>query len=325
VTPVAFAPSRPFVPAAGLESPHAQTVFASVARGADPAWERRVLGTPDGDFVELWLAANPGAPLLLLLHGLEGSARSGYITLMARGALERGWSVGALEFRSCGTRSNHTLRGYHSGEWTDPAFVLQRMRASLEPSVVFAAGFSLGGSVLLNLLADGPSGLVDAAAAISVPFDLLACVRAIDAGGGWNDVYLKNFVPTMRQKALRKAAHFPGQLDEEAISRANTIQEIDRHFTARAFGFDDEVDYYLKCSTAPKLSRIGVPTLLISAEDDPLAPASHLPAEVEKNEQLSVVRTEHGGHVGFVEGTVLRPGFWAEEQALGFFDLATGR
>jgi predicted alpha/beta-fold hydrolase len=317
---VRFTPSRPFVPAAGLESPHAQTVFASVARGETPAWERRVLGTPDGDFVELWLAGTAGAPLLFLLHGLEGSARSGYITLMAQGALERGWSVAALEFRSCGKRTNQTLRGYHSGEWTDPAFVLERLRATLKPSKVFATGFSLGGSVLINLLVEGPRGLVDAAAAISVPFDLLACVKSVDSGAGWNAIYRYNFVPTMKQKALRKAARFPGQLDVEAIRNATTIQEIDRYFTAPAFGFEDDVQYYRECSTASKLARIEVPTLLISAEDDPLAPADHIPPEAEKNERLAIVRTAQGGHVGFVEGSLFKPRFWAEEQALAFFE-----
>jgi predicted alpha/beta-fold hydrolase len=295
-------------------------VFASVARGSTPSWERRVFGTPDGDFVELWLAGVPGAPLLFLLHGLEGSAKSGYITLMAQGALARGWSVAALEFRSCGKRTNQKLRGYHSGEWTDPAFVLERLRAMFKPSKVFATGFSLGGSVVLNLLVEGPRGLVDAAAAISVPFDLLACVKSVDSGSGWNAIYRYNFVPTMKQKALAKAARFPGQLDVDAIRNATTIQEIDRCFTAPAFGFDDDVQYYRECSTAGKLARVPVPTLLISAEDDPLAPAAHIPAEAAGNDRLAILRTAQGGHVGFVEGSVFKPSFWAEEQALVFFD-----
>ncbi len=183
---------------------------------------------------------------------------------------------------------------------------------------MLAAGFSLGGSVLLNLLTEGPKGLVDAAAAVSVPFDLKACVERVDSGEGWPRVYRENFVVTMRQKALAKAARFPGVLDKEALAGATTIQEIDRHFTARTFGFADEADYYRRCSTAPKLARITVPTLLISSEDDPLAPAAHLPKSAEQNERLAVVRTGAGGHVGFVDGTVLRPGFWAEEQALAF-------
>jgi predicted alpha/beta-fold hydrolase len=294
-------------------------VFASVARTATPHWERRVLGTPDGDLLELFVAGQTGAPLLLLLHGLEGSAASGYMRVMAHGALERGWSVAGLQFRSCGNRPNNSLRGYHSGEWTDPAFVLGRLRRSLAPQRVFAAGFSLGGSVLLNLLADGPPGLVDAAAAISVPFDLLACVRAVDSDAAWQRVYRGNFLRTMRDKALRKAARFPGTLDVAALEGARTIQDIDRLFTAPAFGFRDEYDYYARSSTARKLSRVHTRTLLISAEDDPLAPASMLPPDAETNPLLSIVRPEAGGHVGFVEGSLRRPGFWAEEQALEYF------
>ncbi len=316
---MSFVPTRPFVPATGLESPHAQTVYASIARRAHPKLERRVLGTPDGDFLEVHVGeGEPGAPLLFLLHGLEGSVESGYVRWLAAAARERGFSAAILEFRSCGRRPNRALRGYHSGEWTDPAHVLGRLRAQLRPSRVLAAGYSLGGSVLLNLLTEGPRGLVNRAAAVSVPFDLLACVRSIDDGEGWPRVYRENFVLTMREKALSKAARHPGVLDTEALSAARTIQEIDRHFTARAFGYADELDYYRRCSSGPKLSRVEVPTLLISAEDDPLAPASHLPTGVERNPHLSVVRTRHGGHVGFVEGTVFRPRFWAEEQAFAF-------
>jgi predicted alpha/beta-fold hydrolase len=90
--------------------------------------------------------------------------------------------------------------------------------------------------------------------------------------------------------------------------------------TARVFGFASAEDYYTQCSSGPVLKDIRRPTLLISSEDDPLAPARTLPEEAAKNPFLSVVRTAHGGHVGFVGGSVVHPRFWAEEQAICFFD-----
>src|SRR5690606_6667701 len=90
-----------FRPAAGLSSPHAQTIFASYLRPRHtPPLVRQRLETPDGDFVDAdRLLADRRAPHLLILHGLEGSSKSGYVRAMLRGAAARGWGAGALNFR----------------------------------------------------------------------------------------------------------------------------------------------------------------------------------------------------------------------------------
>ena len=60
-----------------------QTLWAALASrrhfGPAPAWQRSRWTTPDGDFIDVdHLDAPAGAPLLVLFHGLEGSARSHY-------------------------------------------------------------------------------------------------------------------------------------------------------------------------------------------------------------------------------------------------------
>lgn len=310
--------SDDFVPAAGLRNGHAQTLFARLARRPERLPLRRErLTTPDGDFVDVdFLDGEAGAPTVLLLHGLEGSSSSGYIQKTLAGLAARRWSGVALNFRSCSGEPNLQPASYCSGDIRDARWLVQRL-----PSPRAAVGFSLGASVLLNLLAKhgGETGLA-AAAAVSTPFDLAAGARFLDSQEPFARVYQQNFLPTLKEKGLEKAARFPGLLDAAEIRAARTIRDFDHVVTAKLFGFASAEDYYAQCSTGPQLGRIDVPTLLISAEDDALAPASNLPREAHLRDALHVLITNAGGHVGYVAGTVLRPRFWMEERVLAWLD-----
>jgi predicted alpha/beta-fold hydrolase len=310
-----------FRPARGLASPHLQSIYASLLRPTrTPPLVRQRLETPDGDFLDLdRLMADPRAPHLLVLHGLEGSSRAGYVAATVRAAAARGWGAVALNFRSCSGELNRQPRFYHSGETGDASFVLDRLRAEVRGPWL-GIGFSLGGNVLLRLLAESGAGCpLRAAAAVSVPFDLLRCARALDRpGSGWMALYRHVFLRSLKRKAIEKARCHPGLLDEARIRAVRGIEAYDDAVTAPLHGWASAVDYYAACSSGPALGRIARPTLLISAEDDPLAPASALPPDVDENPHLTVLRTARGGHVGFVQGSLLRPRFWAEERAVQF-------
>jgi predicted alpha/beta-fold hydrolase len=296
-------------------------VFASLLRRPrSPTLHRERWETPDADFVDVDVLRGPrGSPQVLLLHGLEGSSSSGYIRELLKGASDRRWSAVALNFRSCSGVPNRLAHAYSSGDWRDPMLVLERMRAEDPTAPLFAIGHSLGGNVLLKMLAEAQTGLT-AAVAVSVPFDLQACVRAVDGGSGFFNLYLHNFLRSMKRKALHKAKKFPTKLDARAIASIRTIQGIDEHVTAPLYGYKDAADYYAHCSSGPFVERIKTPTLLISAEDDPLAPAGLLPRAGRKNPSVQMIQTSHGGHVGFVDGSIAAPRFWAEEQALAFLE-----
>ena len=133
-------------------------------------------------------------------------------------------------------------------------------------------------------------------------------------------MYLNNFLPTLKAKALEKARRFPEVLDAGAIDATRTIRDFDHVVTAPLFGFASAEDYYARCSTGPQLGRITTPTLLISAEDDALAPAHTLPPDAHRRDALHVLRTTAGGHVGYVAGSVLRPRFWMEEKVLAWLE-----
>jgi predicted alpha/beta-fold hydrolase len=211
------------------------------------------------------------------------------------------------------------LTSYSSGDTADSLWAIQRLEERLASSAVFGVGFSLGANVLLKLLADsGTDAPLRGAVAISTPFDLAACARVLDRDG-WS-LYRTLFLSSLKRKALEKARRYPDRLDVAAIRAARGIWAFDDAVTAPLYGFDDAAAYYAGCSSGPRLREIRVPTLLINAEDDPLVPPEVLPGAPFENPAVTVLRVPHGGHVGFMAGSLLRPRFWAEEQALRFLD-----
>jgi predicted alpha/beta-fold hydrolase len=286
--------------------------------------QRERVATADGDFVDLdWLRAPalPGAPLVLALHGLEGSALSHYATGMLADAGARGWRAVALNFRSCSGELNRLPRFYHSGDTGDLDHVV-RLLLGREPGLrVGVVGVSLGGNVLLKWLGerggDAPGGLAGAVG-ISVPFDLAACARVLDHGFR-RRLYTANFIRTLRRKVRDKARHHPGFVDVAAACRARTFAEYDRVVTAPLGGFADAMDYWTRSSSGPYLPRIGVPTLLLNARDDPFVPVATLPDPRALPPLVRARFTDAGGHVGFVEGRwPWRARWWAERTALDF-------
>ena len=280
--------------------------------------ERERLATEDGDFLDLdWLRAGAERPHLLVLHGLEGSSASGYVRQALHEAQALGWGAVAMNFRSCSGEPNRVLRSYCSGETADPLFVARHMLGRVQGPLL-ALGFSLGANALLKLLAEaGEQAPFVAAAAVSAPFDLLACARALDAPWGQCDLYRWHFLKSLKRKALAKLASHPGHgLDLERVRRARKLQDFDDAFTGPSNGYLGALDYYQRCSSGPRLKEVRRPTLLLNAEDDPMIPGTSLPEA--KNPLLTVLRTKRGGHVGFLEGSLWGPRFWAERQAVRF-------
>ncbi|MGA9525853.1 MAG: alpha/beta fold hydrolase, partial [Myxococcaceae bacterium] len=264
MTPIPrFTPTEPFRPMPGLAGAHSQTVLGSLVRRPRKATLlRERWTTPDGDFLDVdILEAAPEVPHVLVLHGLEGSSNAGYVREILRGVARRGWGALALNFRSCSGEPNRVLKSYNSGDISDATFALERLRARGVTGPLFGVGFSLGGSVLLNVLARTGDGCpLSAGAAISVPFDLDSCAHLLDAGGGLTAIYRERFLRTLKEKSLEKTKRHPGVLDPEAIRRAQGIRAFDAAVTARLFGFASAEDYYAQCSAAPRLPDIRSPT-----------------------------------------------------------------
>jgi len=318
-----------FEPAWWVRGGHAQTLWGKFFRPR-PALPTRVerWETADGDFIDIHrLDAVVGAPRLFFLHGLEGTIRSHYVSGMFGEAQRRGWGADLLIFRGCGDEPNRGPRFYHSGETSDLAFALDRVRSEHPTSPILLAGVSLGGNVLLKYLGEMGSSLapeIRAAGAISVPFDLEKGCRHISHG--FAKVYDRHFLRTLREKALEKLARFPDLFDSVALHRAQSIYDFDDAVTAPVHGFKSAHDYYSRSSSLGFLSRIHRPTLLLSAVDDPFLPAEVLEQVREiatANPYLTIDFPKHGGHVGFVAGrNPAKPVYYAEWRVCEFLASA---
>lgn len=312
----------PFRPAWWLPGPHLPTIWGKLARRLPDAHERIELWpTPDGDRLSVARldAPDPDAPLLLLLHGLEGSVRSKYAQGLMHHARARGWSAALVIFRSCDGRIPATPRLYHSGETSDADLVIRRLAAERPGRALLAAGVSLGANVLLKWLGeqgDRTPPELRRAAAISTPFDLAAGSRHLERG--FSRVYVRHFVKGLRAKALRTLARHPGlPVDRGRLLAARSFWDFDDVFTGPVHGFAGADDYYARSSSLGFLDRITVPTLLHSAVDDPFLPAAILDRVREvarRTPALTVDFTPHGGHVGWVAGPPWAPIYWMEHR-----------
>lgn len=323
---------RPYRAPRWLRGPHLQTIGGKFLR-PDPGipLRRERLELPDGDFLDLDFAAagsvanDPEAPVVLVLHGLEGSARRRYMLVTYRELLARGLRPVGLNFRACSGEPNRLPRLYHSGDTEDLRFVVGHLADRFHGVPLGAIGFSLGGNVLLKYLGEEGEDAgrrLRAAVAISVPFDLTAGAATLERGF-MGRIYTEYFLRNLRKKVRAKARLLEGLIDVQATLRARTLRAFDDVATAPLHGFADSADYYRRSSSAPYLERIRIPTLLLQAEDDPFQPAEAIPRDaIARNPHIVAGFTERGGHVGFITWSD-DPGkrglrFWAEEEAARF-------
>jgi hypothetical protein len=259
------------------------------------------------------------------LHGLEGSARRGYAISTYNALAANGLRAVGLNFRSCGGEPNLTARFYHSGETGDLRIVLHALEQRFGQNVAAAIGFSLGGNVLLKYLAEeGDDVRLQAAVAVSVPYDLSASADALNATR-MGRFYTSHFLASLIQKMEGKTALLGKHIDFERIRRARSFREFDDAATAPLHGFTGAEDYYSRSSSGPLLDRVRVATLLIHAADDPFQPPSAVLEEaIKRNEYLRSLLTQRGGHVGFIAGSFRRPVFWAEQEAARFLGQSLG-
>ena len=277
--------------------------------GPHPHYTRERWATPDADFVDVdWLVRavdTPAKTLLVLFHGLEGSSRSNYAEAFADYAQSQGMAFAVPHFRGCSGELNQAPRAYHSGDYEEIDWVLERLRER-HAGNIFAVGVSLGGNALLRWAQEkghDASRVVSAVAAVCSPIDLAAGGWAI--GRGFNRlVYTRMFLNTMKPKALQKLAQHPGLFKREALLAARTLYDFDNVFTAPLHGFKSTEDYWARASAKPHLHTIRIPTLVVNARNDPFVPAWCLPSQREVGDCVTLWQPAHGGHVGFPQGRI---------------------
>jgi predicted alpha/beta-fold hydrolase len=309
-----------FRPAWWLPGPHLQTLFPYLFRKATvPALHRERLELPDGDFLDIDWTMQGSGPLVLLLHGLEGSIGSHYVRGLLRSLSRNGFRIALLYFRGCSGEPNRLARSYHSGETGDLDRVIRHLVAAQRSGgPLCLVGVSLGGNVLLKWLGENPNqSLVARAVAVSVPFDLDAAARRLETG--FSRLYQAFLLYKLRRSTRAKAGQHALPVDVSGLRGLKTFRQFDDRVTAPLHGFAGVDDYYLKSGSGPYLKHILTPTLILQAADDPFMTPNVIPAEDQLGPGVRLEVTFRGGHVGFVAGRwPWKPHYWMDERVCEF-------
>ena len=273
-----------------------------------------------------YLHLSPGdskRPTFILVHGLEGSSESANILGLAESAFNAGANVVRLNLRNCGDSLHLTPTLYNAGLSSDLHAVLHWLTTSKKLTDLFLIGFSLGGNLVLKTAAElrDQSSDVSAVCAISPSIDLDACVTEMERGFG--RLYELDFLASLKRKIVQKERLFPQRYDLSQLGKVTGIRQFDDIYTAPDGGYAGADEYYLRASSLPLLNKIALPTLIITAKDDPIVPF-RLFTSIE-TDYLHLLAPSYGGHGGFIArgkgiaGALgLSECFWADEQILRF-------
>lgn len=318
---------KSFKPAFGLKNRHLQTLYSSFFRKSPSLrFDIERFSLDDGDFVECYWYKRPqdgdNKPIVILFHGLAGSYKSPYIQGTMNKLAENGFSSVLMHFRGCSGVENSFPRSYHSGESGDAIAWLEHLKQRFPHAKLFGVGYSLGGNMLLKLLGElKDSSPLTKAISVSAPLQLDICAYKMNSGFSkfYQHHLLKNLNSSLEQKYINHDMKSLINLDKNEIKNLKTFWEFDDAYTAPIHGFKSAEDYYTKCSSKQFLKDITTPTLIIHSRDDPFMTTEILPKPSELSSKIELELFEHGGHVGFVGGTIFTPKYWLEDKIISYF------
>jgi predicted alpha/beta-fold hydrolase len=316
---------KPFEPHGWLRNGHLQTMAG--------AFLRRKFVLPEGGErlfradsetqlkgVCHWQAGKRGdVPVIVIVHGLEGSCDSNYVRGIADKAWARGFHAVRMNQRNCGGTERLTPTLYNSGLSGDYRAILLELMAEGFTKIFFA-GYSMGGNLVTKMAGEwgaAPPAELRGVCAVCPALDLSACADALDETE--NYLYQRHFVKGLMMRYRRKAELFPERYSRNGFGAIRTVREFDDAITAPQFGYKDAEDYYEHAGAKSVIGQVSVPTLMITAKDDPFVPyKAFLKTDVEKNSRVKFVAPEHGGHCGFISRWEGTERFWAEERVVEF-------
>lgn len=304
-----------FTPAWWCRNPHLQTLWPTWFGPRPPlAFRRERFELPDGDFLDIdWTTRNSG-PLVLLLHGLQGSVESHYARALLHAFDQHQWRGAIMHFRGCSGEPNRLPRSYHSGETGDLQYIIDLIRQREPHTPLAVVGVSLGGNVLLKWLGErGAAAPINAAVAISVPYLLDRAAERLERG--LSRLYQSHLLRSLYRSVELKRQTVTLPLTVHDVSQLKRFRDFDTHVTAALHGFRDAEHYYASSSSRQFVKHIARPTLLIHALDDPFMTPDVIPDPHDLPACVTLDVQAHGGHVGFVGGRwPWRPRYWLTER-----------
>lgn len=282
------------------------------------SYRRERIYTPDQDFIDIDWVDHESTKVVLIIHGLEASSDTPYVKGMAKALHASGYRVAAMNLRGCSGETNRLVRSYHSGSTDDVGIVIEHLLQDNGCESLMLVGFSLGGNLVLKYLGEktNVSSGIKCAVTISVPCDLEACAVHLDSRIPF--LYRDRFLRTLKQKALTRIGRLPFSITQQQVRNIRTFVEFDDRYTSRLYGFENAADYYKRCSSKQFIPFIRIPTLILTALNDPFFTPACFPTE-ECNQSSSVFleTPAEGGHVGFCCG-LFSGAYYSESRTLDF-------
>ena len=310
-----------FLPTIPFRNSHFNTMYRPLFMKDVATFSRKRITTWDFDFIDLDFSLVGSETLVLLIHGLEGSSESKYMTSTTNHLNERGLDIVCFNLRSCSGEDNLLLSTYHSGKTEDVNFVVNHLLNHYDYKNIVIIGFSLGGNLTLKYLGeknDKISPIIKGGIAVSVPIDIASAEKEMDKLK--NKLYLEVFFKTMKTKVLEKVYKFPEfQLDKEKLFKATKFKHLEHLYTVPVFGFESPEDYWKKASSKPLIPLIKKPTLLINAKDDTFLSKECYPIDEAQNSEFFFLEMpNYGGHVGFMSSFKPKENTWLEKRIIRF-------
>lgn len=307
----------PFVPHPLLRGGHAQTIAGVYLPGRQSRYRarRHLIDLEDGDQLILHDDRPPdwrkGDRVALLVHGLGGCHGSPYLVRITEKLTRRGVRVFRLDLRGWGAGASVARLPFHAARTADIQAAVDCVGRECPGSDLTLVGFSLGANMVLRLLGQRGASLSacensirasrktypTAVLAIAPPIDLMFCCGHLSDGFGkvYDRTFAKYLWDHLRQRSGMVPA-FAAALGERPPRR---IYDFDERFTAPLGGFDSVEHYYETASSQSVLRDIQVPTLILSAADDPIVPGRVFDS-AELSPQVQLHLTQRGGHLGFI-------------------------
>ncbi len=313
-----------YQPPAILRNRHLHTIYAYLSRRANGVtYQRSRVDTPDHDFLDIDLSRVGSQTLLIIAHGLEGSADSTYVKSLVKAANARQWDVAAVNMRGCSGLPNNLYSSYHSGKTDDIALAIRYLQQQFGHEQLLLAGFSMGGNIMLKYAGESGKGIdpaIKAVACLSTPCDLRSAAFELSKSG--NRLYMSRFLKTLKQKLLAKLERFPDSpVSAIQVKKARDFFDYDNLYTAPAHGFTDAEAYWHQCSSKRFITQIEIPALVVNALDDPFLGKDCYPFDLAGSQAQFFLETPRfGGHVGFVTKISGRGEWWHESRILDFLN-----
>jgi predicted alpha/beta-fold hydrolase len=318
-----------FEPHALLRNGHAMTIAAAfVPRKFElPPPEDRLFQVDPESRILGRCHWQPGkrrdTPVIVILHGLEGSSESNYVWGIAEKAFRQGFHAVRLNQRNCGGTEKLTPTLYNSGMSGDYRAVLEELSNGDGFEQIFFAGYSMGGNLMTKMAGEFAEAAPKALRGVCVvcpAMDLGACADALQRRD--NFFYQRHFVKGLMARYARKAELYPERYPKNGFGPVRSVREFDDKITAPQFGYRDAQDYYDAVGAKKVVAQVRVPMLMITAQDDPFVPYElFMRANPGRNPAIRLVTPENGGHCGFISNRSGAERFWAEQRIVEFCDV----